>query len=81
MGGILMKIPEDEQNLKSRILNAKFKQALQYADWIKNQECQELILILARRYGDSGWIFGDEGEFQTYLIKYFFHLQGWEWTE
>ena len=50
--------------LKNRLFNFKFKQALQYLDGNVSKEDRETIEALAHAFGDCGWL---EGHMHTIL--------------
>lgn len=46
------------KELASRLINYKFKSALQYLEGEK-EETKDLVNFLAKLYGNVGWILGD----------------------
>ena len=69
------------EELKSRLLNWKFEQALQYGEALKKEESKEISLLLNRLFGNPGWIEGDMGEIASCLVNYIYLLEGWEMEE
>jgi len=51
------------EELRSRLLNWKFEQALNYIDDDTCFDVKKTVETLARSFGDSGWFYGDIGFF------------------
>lgn len=69
---------EKNELLRGRILNWKFRSAVEHLDGAKNDETHRFVEALAAMFENEGWMSGLMAEVIEAAVNYIYVLEGWE---